>query len=154
MPAKIFNILIGLSFIQAAYSQTKNINTELPDIFINITNNIPGQAEVTIKQDEQLRQLIKQYIEYRRKENKILGYRIRIFSDSGQSARQHAFSERDRFDSHFPDITSYPVYEQPNFKVYVGDFRTRDEAYRAYKMIQKDFPKAFLVPGKINPPKL
>jgi hypothetical protein len=154
MVIRVLLILFTVLLVQNVHSQTNKTNNDFSELFESLTDITPGQGAVTIQQDDQLQSLVLRYIEYRKKDNTIPGYRIRIFSDSGQPARQRAYSERDRFASLYTDIIPYTVYEQPNFKVYVGDFRTRGEAYKVYKQIQKDFPRSFLVFTKINPPKL
>lgn len=136
-----------------------NVNSQTPpvttlNIFKQLTTSKGNEGKIHIQQDEALSRLMLQYIEYRRKEAKIPGYRIRIFSDSGQTARQRAFTERARFSQINPEMSTYLEYEQPNFKIYVGDFRSRGEAYRFYKQIVKEFPKAFPVPTRINLPKI
>jgi hypothetical protein len=138
--------------MQKAFSQTRA--TENLNIFKNLTQANAGQGKVTVRQDEQIEQMVLRYIEYRKKDSRIPGYRIRIFSDSGTSAKTRAISEQNRFAVLFPDISAVLIYEQPNFKVYVGDFRTKGEGYKAFVQIKKDFPRAFLVFTKVNPPKL
>jgi hypothetical protein len=152
MLKRIAYILLFLSVLQSVYSQTntgKNV-----DLFSTVKHSTTGQGKVIIKQDTELQDFVNKYIEYRRKDNKVPGYRIRIFSDSGQPARQRANSERSKFVDKYPDINTYLDYEQPNFKVYVGDFRNRNDAFRVFMQIKKDFSRAFIVPMKISPPKL
>jgi hypothetical protein len=147
-------IIFTLSFWQIAKGQTTTTVKNSPDIFQVISTNSTDQGKVTIQQDDKVKLLVTKYIEFRRKENKIPGYRIRIFSNSGQSARTKAYSEKSRFTELYPDIVTYVEYETPNFKVYVGDFRNKPDAFRTYKQISKEFKNAFVVPTKINLPKL
>ncbi len=150
----IFLIIILLNPI-AIFGQNPNIGNNQPDIFKEVSHTGNGNSKITISQDESIRLLINRYIEVHRKDNRIQGYKIRIFSDSGQSARGKAQSEKERFNNTFPDMPSPTVeYETPNFKVYVGGFRTKTEAFKAYKQIVKEFHYAFLVPARINLPKL
>lgn len=140
-------------YLSVLYTLAQIPNSGKPayDIFKIISEPSANHGKIIIQQDEQLKTLVERYIEYRRKETTIPGYRIRIFSDSGNSARQKALSERNRFVKEFPDIATYLEYEAPNFKVYVGDFRTKIEGFITYKHIGKDFHNAFLVPARINP---
>lgn len=78
------------------------------------------------------------------------GWRIRIFSDSGLGAKEEQQRVRARFLSLFPDIDAYHVYDEPYFKVYVGDCRTESEATRLYDRIKKDFPDLLMVSDYIN----
>ena len=137
-----------------AKSQNQADNNPAPDIFKSLSKPSENQAKIVIKQDDQIKSLVERYTEAKRKENRIPGYRIRIFSNSGQTARSNMYGEKTRFLKSFPDIPTYIEYEAPNFKVYVGDFRLKIEAFKAYKQISKEFRNAFLVPAKINLPKL
>ncbi len=78
------------------------------------------------------------------------GYRIRIFSESGLGAKEEQQRVRARFLSLYPDIDAYHRYDEPYFKVYVGDCRTKSEAIRLYDRIKGDFPNLFLVEDYIQ----
>ncbi len=67
---------------------------------------------------------------------------------------QRAMNERSRFIKEYPEIPTYLEYEAPNFKIYVGDFRSKLEGFKTYKQIGKEFRNAFIVPAHINLPKL
>jgi hypothetical protein len=147
-------IFTSLILNSSLFSQTSTENKEPQDVFKMFTAQLPGQGKVQVIQDDQIKSIFLRYSEIRRKENKIPGYRIRIYSNSGQTARSNAYGEKARFLKSFPDIVTYVEYETPNFKVYVGDFRNRVIAFRAYKQISKEFRNAFIVPARINLPKL
>ena len=68
------------------------------------------------------------------------GYRIRIFSESGIGAKEEQQRIRASFLSEFPNIDAYYRYDEPYFKVYVGDCRTRSEALKLYDLIEDKFP--------------
>ena len=78
------------------------------------------------------------------------GYRIRIFSESGIGAKEEQQRIRASFLSKFPDIDAYYVYDEPYFKLYVGDCRTRSEALKLYDRIKAKFPNPILVEDYIN----
>jgi hypothetical protein len=154
MQIKNFLSLILLLLTIHLYSQTNNDRKVTNDIFNLLSEPSYNSGRVNVVQDDRIKVLVNRYIEYRRKDGRLPGYRIRIFSDSGTSARQTAWNERSRFVSLFPEIPTYLEYEAPNFKIYVGDFRTKIEGFVAYKQIGKNFRSAFLVPARINLPKL
>jgi hypothetical protein len=87
-------------------------------------------------------------------ESNMPGYRIRIISASGQTARQKTLDARSRFSREFPHITTYWLYTEPDYKVYVGDYRTKTDAYRDLVSIKRSFPSAFLVSDQIALPPL
>jgi hypothetical protein len=79
------------------------------------------------------------------------GYRVQIFTGGN---RKDAYSAQAKFQEQFPDIRSYVIYSEPNFKVRVGDFRTRMDAEKLVEALKKSFDGMFIIQEKINPPKL
>lgn len=79
------------------------------------------------------------------------GYRIKIhFGVDRVKAREI----RSKFQVKFADINTYEDYDQPNFIIVVGDFRTKIEAYEAWKKILSEFPNSFIIKSKIKPMKV
>jgi hypothetical protein len=78
------------------------------------------------------------------------GYRVQIYSGSNRSA---AFNAQAKFNKEFPEMRTYIIYREPNFKVRAGDFRSRIEAERMKEELKSLFPAMFIVSEKINPPK-
>ncbi len=79
------------------------------------------------------------------------GYRVKIhFSADKTKARE----VQSKFSSKYSDIATYEDYQQPNFVINVGDFKTKLEAYELLKKIKEDYPYAFIVKSKIRPTKL
>jgi hypothetical protein len=58
------------------------------------------------------------------------------------------------FSGKHSDVPSYISYTAPNFKVRVGDFRTRLEAVKFMKSIEGQYPTIFIVPDEIALPPL
>ena len=111
-------------------------------------------GQMVINQDERLDELVSRYININKDREGMPGFRIRIFSESGQNARQNATNARAIFFNKFPDIETYLVWDAPNFKVYIGDFRTRSEALKIQREIGQDYPYSFIVNDVINFPSL
>jgi len=80
----------------------------------------------------------------------VQGYRVRIFSESGVGAKDRQKRVRARFLSLYPDVDAYYSYDGLNFKVYVGDCRTRSEASLLFDRVSKNFPNAIIVRENIN----
>ena len=88
---------------------------------------------------------------HRRSNGESDGYRIKIhFSADKTKARE----VQSKFNSKFADVPSYEEYQQPNFVINVGDFKTKLEAFELLKRIQVEFPYAFIVKSKVRPMKL
>jgi len=80
----------------------------------------------------------------------INGYRIQILAVTGANSRSTAETERYSFASRYPDIPSYLSYAEPYFRIRVGNFNTRLEAYKTLLDIQLNYPNAYIVPEKIS----
>ena len=78
------------------------------------------------------------------------GFRLQIYFGS---SRQAAYDAQAKFVNEFPEIPTYVSYVEPNFKVQVGDFRTRLEAQKLQSELSGMFSSFFIIPTKINPPK-
>jgi len=78
------------------------------------------------------------------------GFRVQIFMGSN---RTDAYNSQAKFNDLYPDIKSYIIYIEPDFKVKVGDFRTRLEASRLMEQLRKQFTSLIILSEKINLPK-
>ncbi len=76
-----------------------------------------------------------------------LGFRIKIHSGIDKDKASYTAS---KFRSTYSDIAYYEKYQQPNFTVTVGDFKTKLEAYKFLQDIKSNFPLAFIVKEKIK----
>ncbi len=107
-------------------------------------------GKVEFVQEYKLKELLNKHIEINSK-GTIKGYRIKIhFGDDKNQANE----VKKKFLEKFPDVPAYAKYDQPNFNIRVGDFRTKLEAYKFLKEVQVDFPAAFLVMDDIEFPQL
>lgn len=106
---------------------------------------------VQVLGNAELDTLVQRNIESNQLTNGIQGYRVQIFFGSD---RKGANDARTRFLQLYPNTEAYLLYQQPNFKVRVGDFRTQQEAQALFKALLPHFERVFLVPDKINLPKL
>ena len=120
-------------------------DVDRPQILINLAQNDGQSGQIEIIQPGQVENLLNLQIANNRLQKGIPGYRIHIFSLSGQTARAKAEETRKNFMRNFPDMEAYWNYQAPNWQVVVGDFRTKNEAVRGKKKIEKMFPRAFIV---------
>jgi hypothetical protein len=84
-------------------------------------------------------------------ETSINGFRVQIFTGEN---RKDAYNAQAKLLEQFPNIRTYIIYNEPNFKVRAGDFRTRLEAEKLEEDLKKLFEGMFIISEKINPPKL
>lgn len=69
------------------------------------------------------------------------GFRVQIYSGS---SRNEAYAEQARFQRLYKDIDTYVSYEEPNYRVKVGDFRGRSEANRLMQSLRGQFNSVFI----------
>lgn len=124
-------------------------------LFFNAySQGLAGVGEVTIIKDSRINQLEEQYLKYAANQNRLDGFRVQIFFDSGNQSKRNASSTRERFLQRYPSINAYIDFKEPFFRVRVGDFRTRLEAEGFRQVISGEYPNAFTVNEKINPPSI
>ena len=110
--------------------------------------------KLKLEQDPRLVELVHLHIRRNQEGGLVQGFRVEIFFSSELNARQKAQSMKNEFLSSHSGYNAYISYVSPDFKVRVGDFRTKNEALKFMKEIQGQFPKAFVVPDMIELPKL
>ncbi|MFM9008490.1 MAG: SPOR domain-containing protein [Bacteroidota bacterium] len=83
--------------------------------------------------------------------NSMPGFRIQVFFGP---ERVKAQETKTQLSALYPENQAYLVYQQPNFKVRLGDFKTRLEASRFLQEVQGSYPGAFIVPDEVRLPEL
>ena len=107
-------------------------------------------AQVRVVGDVAADRMVEKHVELNNKVKTIPGYRVQIGSFSGTSSKANAFALRDKFVEDYPEVQAYIVFDEPNFKVKVGDFRSRLEAYAFMQQI-KEFYKGHIAKDNICP---
>lgn len=122
------------------------------DIFLILPSGEAGDdANVVVHQSDLVRNSIRRHISSNAKRTST-GYRVRIFFDNRQTARNESENTLKRFKQLFPEVAAYRIYANPYFKVTVGDFRTKSEAMSLLTRIKGAFPSAFVVKENIEYP--
>ena len=70
------------------------------------------------------------------------------------TAREESAAVIRRFNALYPHIQAYRSFASPNFKVTVGNFRTRLEAEALLQRLKGDFPDAFIVRERFKYPSI
>ena len=107
---------------------------------------------VTVNQSRAMRTAFDNYVS-NNAAKKITGYRIRVYFDNGQNARNRSEAIARSLSGTYPGLGVYRTYESPNFKVTVGDFRTKDEALKIYHSLKASYPTAIILKEIINYPR-
>lgn len=69
------------------------------------------------------------------------GFRVQIYSGNN---RNEAYAVQGRFKSQFSDIDSYINYDEPNYRVKVGDFTSRSEANNFMQALRSQYSSVFV----------
>ncbi|SMG40371.1 SPOR domain-containing protein [Sphingobacterium psychroaquaticum] len=72
---------------------------------------------------------------------KVRGFRVQIFSGGN---RNDASAVQSRFQSVYSDVGSYMTYDEPNYRVKVGDFRNRAEATKFMRELRGQYNNVFV----------
>lgn len=113
-----------------------------------------ASAQVDVISQQGIITLTEQHISSNKNlDGKLKGYRVQIFFDSGNNSRIQATNIRNEFASRFPKISTYIIFKEPNFRVRVGDFRTRSDARGFQQSIAVLYPQSFVVKDDIYYPK-
>lgn len=115
-----------------------------------LASALTAGAQVRIIGDKAATQMVEKHVELNSMVKTIPGYRVQIASFSGINSKVSAFNLRDRFLLDYPAVQAYIVFDEPNFKVKVGDFRTRLEAYAFLQQIKETY-KGYIIKDNINP---
>jgi hypothetical protein len=104
------------------------------------------QGVVTVESSPEIKQLIQQKKDYNKSITEVKGFKIQLFNGSEQGA----YRIRDEFSTLFPDTEIKIEFFSPEWKVRVGNYKTRLEADRALKEIKEEFSNAIVLPAKVK----
>ena len=108
-----------------------------------------ADSTISITKDQRYDELVAKQKRQNAATQTMPGYRIQIYFGA---VRQKASEVKLEFASRFPGVPAYLTYQQPNFKVRVGDYRSRFEAQKFLKEIDGQFPSTFIVPEDVKLP--
>jgi hypothetical protein len=138
---RLSRILICLSFLTLPFI-----------VFSQRNDTIMGK--VVIIQDQRIDDLLDKHLQYCQNYLHIPGYRIQIYFDSGNYSKKGALNAKALFLTKYPNVAAYIIFQEPYYKVRVGDFRTKMEAEGFLEKIKYDFPNAYRVNDNINFPEI
>ncbi|WP_100610169.1 SPOR domain-containing protein [Confluentibacter lentus] len=127
--------------------KTLNLKTTVFAIvcFIYASNRCDAQqGSVSVNQDKKIVTLLDLKKDMNKNESDTDRYKIQIYSGNRTTAETY----RSDFNSKFDKWNSTIQFETPNYKIWVGNFRTKIEADRALKEIKQKFSSAFVFKPK------
>ncbi|MBK7384615.1 MAG: SPOR domain-containing protein [Flavobacteriales bacterium] len=107
----------------------------------------PHPGNVEIHADPKVEQLMRRYTEHKHPRK---GYRVQIFLGDRRTAEdtKRAFLLKN------PDSPAYLSWFAPNWRLRIGDLRTRLEAERMLHELRAIHPGCYIVPDEIEMPRL
>jgi len=105
-----------------------------------------NEGSIHIESSENIKHLIAKKRTYNKNKRKIKGYKIQLFYGNEQGA----YKIRDKFSEAFPDITTEIRFFSPEWKVWVGSYKTKLEADFALKEIKEASFNAFVFATEIK----
>jgi len=92
--------------------------------------------------------LVSKYKQILKNTGGVEGWRIQlIFKDQKEEILPYQI----KFTNLYPEIPVQITFDSPNYKLTVGNFRTRNKALKIKHQISKNFPGAYPVPIIIDP---
>ena len=145
-------------------SATERSAPEVLDVVVwepsgaNLTEEPSAPEPIAIVDERPVGSVVEQYDDriasldsaWHTEEQALRGFRVQIFSGSLQAARKVRANAR-------KTSGEWPVYLSsmpPNYRVTIGDFRSRWEAQKAQDAWNKAFPMSIVIPMDINLPRL
>ena len=149
----LFIVCFCLSEIQAQVKQVTIID--------DLEAFVPGEGIIQITADPKITALVgilspevststKSYVASS-------GYRLQVFmSNNSGTARKEMSDKGSLIKGVFPEINVYTGYSAPNWRLLVGDFRTKEEADVFKQKLMKAIPELgkemYIVSDKVNIP--
>lgn len=109
-----------------------------------------SKSEFTSNQyciENQLNALLDSQAVVNLKATRISGFRILLYTGN---SREEAGKAKEKAYRIFGNSDVYTSYQQPTFKVRLGDFYDKMEAFFALKKLENAFPKSAIVPELVN----
>ena len=153
--SKSTSLIIVSSIVLVLNGRSQDENTRLDGRvyardYRTINDSTTKQVErgkIKVLEDDRISELDKIKKEY---PGMLNGYRVQIFFGK----RDEALEQKARFRETHPDVRAYISYLAPNFRLRVGDFRTRMEGEKLKQSISQTHPGSYLVKDKIELPDL
>jgi len=111
--------------------------------------NAFGQAKegtVRIESSAHIDEMLAQKKDYNKTVETLEGYKIQIYYGS----EKKCYEVKDEFSSLFPNIATSIIFSTPQWKLQIGNYRTRLEADHAMINIKKEYPAAIVLASEIE----
>lgn len=124
----IFIFVVSISFGKAQYSYHLN-------------------DKVNIDANFDLAFVLEAHLDKNEHRDKDFGYRIQLINSTD---RDEVYNKKTELYEKYSSTKAYIVYDQPYYKLRIGDFKTRLEAYKYMDEIIGEFQSAYVVRDEIK----
>ena len=104
------------------------------------------EGDLRVESSARINELLAQKTEYNKENNSYPGFKIQIYYGS----EKQCYEIQDEFRKLFPKIPTSIVFSTPQWKLQVGNFRTRLEADRSIVSIKEEYPAAIVLATNIS----
>jgi len=104
------------------------------------------EGTVRIESSAHIDEMVAQKKDYNKTVETLEGYKIQIYYGS----EKKCYEVKDEFSSLFPDIATSIIFSTPQWKLQIGNYRTRLEADHAMVNIKKEYPAAIVLASEIE----
>jgi len=120
-------------------------------LLLLLTTRAVAQTDTTggvqVIKDPRIDQLIRKQIEIneettRDSRRSMAGFRIQVINSPD---RNKVFAAKTKVYQQFPDLKPYLMYQAPNYKLKVGNFKTQEEAEEFEKQLSRLFPSGLYI---------
>jgi hypothetical protein len=104
-------------------------------------------AGVVVRKDPRVDSLVQKQIEInevttRDARRNVPGFRIQVINSPD---RNKVYAAKVKIYEEYPDMKPYLLYQAPNYKLKVGNFKTQEEAEQAMQQLSRLFPSGLYV---------
>ena len=149
------NMKSSMPFCKAIFAVTIRCAVFLGLLFLPSLLSAQTRGKVEVDKNPKVDSLIGNYLVGGKTSNGNTpssdGFRVQIYNGSD---RKGAYAAQAKFQDKYPTVPTYLTYREPNFKVHVGDYRSRLEAEKMMEDLKDYFASLFIIEEKINLPKL
>ena len=163
---RFIQILSLVVFVFQTQTSLAQANIDVKDyqlVFDEPDLNAPAKTKTTtnsettepkdfkLQENTQVLAIIDSLVKKNENINKTKGYRISVYNGTNKDELKKA---KEYIYSLYPNINIISEYKQPQYKMRIGDFITRYDAFEVLAKINTRYPDALIIPEvvNINPP--
>jgi len=110
-------------------------------LILTIFTSLQINAQISVTEDGAVRQLFNRYVSNNKSTEMVTGYRIQLIATTDRIKMEE---EMARFVETYPEYTVDWMHSKPYYKLRVGAYTTKLEAFPSLYKIKEEFPGAYL----------